>query len=206
LPRVILGLPDANAGALESAYFASMRDNAACDTSCRMNRADATITYGIRIPRTAWPHIPPDTLDLNNALSRGMAAGDTGAVRRAASGLDDRTRISFGAGQIVTEGAWAAPDGFLALGDTAAALRSARFLIDSVMPSTALVRSLAHFFLVADLWPRTMLLRARLAAATGSRAEARVWYDRVLDLWSDADEELQPEVARIRAARAALLD
>jgi hypothetical protein len=49
-----------------------------------------------------------------------------------------------------------------------------------------------------------MLIRAELEAALGSRNDARVWYDRVLSLWSDADAELQPTVARIRAARAAL--
>ena len=45
-----------------------------------------------------------------------------------------------------------------------------------------------------------MLLRADLAAAAGQRDEAGKWYRRVLDLWSDADPELQPTVTRIRAA------
>ena len=47
---------------------------------------------------------------------------------------------------------------------------------------------------------RMMLLRADLAAAAGQRDEAGKWYRRVLDLWSDADPELQPVVTRIRAA------
>ena len=37
----------------------------------------------------------------------------------------------------------------------------------------------------------------------GSRDEAHTWYARVLDLWADADPELQPTVTRIRAALAA---
>jgi len=45
-----------------------------------------------------------------------------------------------------------------------------------------------------------MLQRADLAAALGFPDEARAWYARVLDLWSDADSEFQPTVARIRAA------
>ena len=52
--------------------------------------------------------------------------------------------------------------------------------------------------------PRMMLLRADLAAALGYPGEARTWYARMLDLWSEADAELQPTVARIRAAYTAL--
>jgi hypothetical protein len=47
-----------------------------------------------------------------------------------------------------------------------------------------------------------MLMRADLAAGLGFPDEARTWYARVLDLWADADPELQPTVARIRAALA----
>jgi len=54
------------------------------------------------------------------------------------------------------------------------------------------------------MWVRMMRLRADLAAAAGSREEARLWYDRVIDLWANADEEMQPELHRMRAARAAL--
>lgn len=53
-------------------------------------------------------------------------------------------------------------------------------------------------------WPRMMLMRADVAAAAGQRNEAREWYARVLDLWDKADAELQPTVARIRAAIARL--
>lgn len=56
----------------------------------------------------------------------------------------------------------------------------------------------------APFWPRMMLMRADLALAAGQRDEARVWYGRVLDLWAEADAELQPTVARIRASFAAL--
>ena len=49
-----------------------------------------------------------------------------------------------------------------------------------------------------------MLLRADLAFAAGKRDEARVWYRRVLDLWSQADPEMQPTVDRIKAALASL--
>ena len=51
----------------------------------------------------------------------------------------------------------------------------------------------------AALWPGMMLLRADLAASAGQRDEAGKWYRRVLDLWSDADPELQPQVSFARA-------
>ena len=49
-----------------------------------------------------------------------------------------------------------------------------------------------------------MLQRADLAAALGYKDEARTWYMRVLDLWAEADVDVQPTVARIRAAVTAL--
>ena len=52
--------------------------------------------------------------------------------------------------------------------------------------------------------PRMILLRADLAMALGQRDEARTWYSRLLDLWSDADPELQPTVTRVKAALRAL--
>ena len=48
-----------------------------------------------------------------------------------------------------------------------------------------------------------MMLRADLTAAAGHCEEATAWYDRVLDLWSEADAEVQPTVQRIKAARVA---
>ena len=48
--------------------------------------------------------------------------------------------------------------------------------------------------------PRMRLMRADLAAAAGQREEARARYAKVLDLFLEADPELQPTVARIRAA------
>ena len=45
---------------------------------------------------------------------------------------------------------------------------------------------------------------ARIRRTAGQREEARLWYGRVLDLWAEADAELQPTVARIRAAVNAL--
>ncbi len=43
-----------------------------------------------------------------------------------------------------------------------------------------------------------MMWRADLAAKLGYPDEARVWYTRMLDLWADADPELEPTVQRMR--------
>ena len=49
-----------------------------------------------------------------------------------------------------------------------------------------------------------MLLRADLEVAKGRPEEAKIWYDKLLDLWSTADAEFLAVVERVRKARAAL--
>jgi hypothetical protein len=85
-------------------------------------------------------------------------------------------------------------------------MRLTRQFVDSVMPAiTRLTTNLAYLpgwsVLLA---PRMMLQRADLAAALGNADEARTWYMKVLDLWSNADPELQPTVSRIRGALAGI--
>ena len=46
-----------------------------------------------------------------------------------------------------------------------------------------------------------MLQRADLAAKLGYAEEARVWYLRVLDLWSEADPELQAALPALHLRR-----
>jgi hypothetical protein len=46
---------------------------------------------------------------------------------------------------------------------------------------------------------RLMAMRAELAARAGDRVTARRWSGPVAILWKDADAELQPLVARMRA-------
>jgi hypothetical protein len=86
------------------------------------------------------------------------------------------------------------------------AMRLTRQFVDSVMPGiTRLTTSLGYVTGWSVLLaPRMMLQRADLAAALGNVDEARTWYTKVLDLWSDADPELQPTVARIRGALAGI--
>ena len=48
------------------------------------------------------------------------------------------------------------------------------------------------------------MLRADLEVATGRPEDAKVRYDKLLDLWSTADAEFQPMVERVKKTRAAL--
>jgi hypothetical protein len=45
-----------------------------------------------------------------------------------------------------------------------------------------------------------MLLRGDLEAMVGDKATARICYQRLIDLWSGADPDLQPMVTRARKA------
>ena len=97
-----------------------------------------------------------------------------------------------------------AADAAMAIGDSAGALGRLRFATDTILPllyNSVTGTSVGGMVLKALMAPRMMLQRAELAAALGFPEEARTWYARVLDLWAEADPELQPIVARIRAAR-----
>jgi tetratricopeptide (TPR) repeat protein len=207
----VLGVPRPTFAAAEAAWAAEVAADTSCDAECRLLRLTAGLGYALRAPRPTWPVVlskPVNDGRLNPAVA--LYQRDTAALRRAATKLesDARRRTASGA----TEGGWAliAADAYLLLGDSAAALRAVRFSVDSSMPIMPIGSAVAPLLLprasiaTPPLWPRAMLLRADLAAAAGIRDEAKEWYDRVLSLWADADPELQPEVARIRGARAKL--
>ena len=103
-----------------------------------------------------------------------------------------------------TDGTSAAAEAWLALGDTAAALRSLRFMLDAASTSTPYFPQQSAAFTPVYFVPRSMLLRADLAAATGQTDEARTWYQRFIDAWSTAVPELQPTVERARQSLARL--
>ena len=161
------------------------------------------MAYAVRVPRAWWPYRDQSS-GFRFHTGYALATGDTAYLRttqrfidsiaqaRVRSGLDDQASLVL------------ATEAYLAGHDSTAALRAARQFVDSIMPGISKSSSGVGF---DDDWslllvPRMMLLRADLAAALGARDEARVWYARVLDLWAEADPELQPTVARIRAALA----
>jgi hypothetical protein len=84
----------------------------------------------------------------------------------------------------------------LAIGDTAEATHLldlslnalptlGTYLLDQLPQVTTLVRGMA--------------LRAQVAAQAGDSSLAKHWAQNVILLWSGADQELQPTVARMRA-------
>ena len=210
VPRVLLGIPRAGLAADERRYWESASTDTLCtggQSGCRTTLLLQTQGFAPRVPRSWWPHneqLPPG---FRFRLGYVIPKGDTTALHFFQRSMDSvsHARVASGGDEqglsvVVTEV-------HLVAGDSLRALRSARFAVDSVMPILSRLGTNAgpgdgdwSILLV----PRMMLLRADLAAALGFPDEARTWYTRMLDLWAEADPELQPTVARIRAAFTAL--
>ncbi len=205
--RALLGLPRDSLARDEAAFFATI-PVAQCDAACRVRRINLTLLYALHTPSPEVATlVARDSTTSWIEAARALAARDTAQLRRAAVYLDTMARARAARGEVETNSP-IATDAYVALGDSMAALRMARFFVDTSMVHMSIS---SYFFsngIVdangAALWPRMMLRRADLAAAAGQRDEARVWYGRVLDLWADADAELQPTISRIRTALAAL--
>lgn len=208
-PWVEWGLPRPSLDSVESAYGKLLRPTARCDSSCTAGRLWRTHGYAMRAPRT------PTTFYARGAQYSLAFSHDTALMRRVAqqSEAAARQRVQVGWTESFTDETPFIADYYLILGDSAAALRVARLAVDSTLMrmelgfqgelSTAGTGELTSAR-PAALLPRMMMLRADLAAKLGYPDEARVWYSRMLDLWADADPELQPTVQRMRAALAAL--
>ena len=205
LPRLLLGVPRPTLATAEAAYDSALRATG-CSDQCRRDRLFLTLVYGVRVPRTRWPAFAAESrIDDRSKLSVAMEKRDTARLRALAWEHDSLARRNVAMGWSDAEWTVVAAEGYLAIPDSAAALRAARFYVDTVMVRTPITEMVDDFAISASaFWPRMMLLRADLAAAKGYKDEARTWYRRVLDLWAGADAELAPEIARIRASLAAL--
>ncbi len=205
-PRVVLGLPDADVTADERSYWNSVPGDSACVAGyprCRTSALLATMAYAVRVPRTWWPPLDEPPSGLRFQVAWAVAAKNPAWIRDAVHELDSlaHVRVETGGDELAMTAI--ATDGALAVGDSANALRLARYFTDSVAPlldnfsvgvgSGSVVTRLL-------VMPRMMLQRADLAAALGHREEAREWYAKLLEMWADADDELQPTVQRIRQA------
>jgi hypothetical protein len=205
--RALLGVPKDGMAQDEATFFSSMGDSS-CNDECRVARVRATLVYAPHTPIGSWPVLLAGTAGDNNYNTpRALARNDTAQLRRAAQQIDGGAHDRIAAGTSDAGFSVIAAHAFLLLGDSVSALRMARFFVDTSMASL----SFSSGFITnvvplgpAPFVPRMMLLRADLATAAGQREEARLWYARVLDLWADADAELQPTVARVRAAVSAL--
>ena len=203
VPLVVAGVPRPSAGGAEAAYLASLRDTVACRAACRVGRLQATLWFAPRIARTAGNNWAFAEDDPRSSTTWFLMHGDTVGLRRATRVSDSTARANVQMGWADNNRGVFAADGYLALHDSTAALATARFYVDSAMAVSPWTMFLVNGMYAPVLWARMMLLRADLAAALGFPEEARVWYARVLDLWAEADPELQPTVVRIRKVLAA---
>ena len=164
-----------------------------------------SLRIGLRLPRASWPELDTTLKDLQLRPAIALSRGDTALLRAAARSLDSTARAVLALGGNDSGFTIVAAEAFLAARDTAAALRTLRFGLDSA------ARTSPYFPLQgqqgptsASLAPRMMLLRADLAAATGARDEARAFYQRFIDALQFAAPDVQPLVERARRSRAAL--
>jgi tetratricopeptide (TPR) repeat protein len=209
LPLALLGAPDPHLGDVERRYWESAPGDSVCAAGlprCRTTALLPTMAYALRFPRTWWPPFETPEIGYRFGPARGLAIGDAEYLRATFQVLDSISGARLRGTSDDQAYSLIAADAALALHDSAAALRLTRQFIDSVMPAfVRLTTNVAYMGGWRLLFaPRMMLQRADLAAALGFPDEARTWYARVLDLWTEADPELQPSVTRIRTALTAL--
>lgn len=163
-----------------------------------------TLIWGLRIPRARWPAVDSTHPDPRLRPAMALARRDTTRLRAAAQALDSLAAVYASASVADSSYSLIAADAWLALGDTTAALRSLRYMLDASASTTPYFPPQSSGVSVAYFAPRAMLLRADLAAARGLNDEARTWYQRFIDTWSTAVPELQPTVERAKQSLARL--
>lgn len=150
-----------------------------------------------------WPQFDTTVSDSRIAAVRAIQRGDTVALRRSARALDSISRLLTNA--VIPDSGMAllAAEAYLALRDSATALAMTRRWLDTTFAFTPLLVNQVTGN-TQLLLPRAILLRADLAAALGSRDEARLWYGRLLAISAHADVEIQPMIERVRKSYAAV--
>jgi tetratricopeptide (TPR) repeat protein len=211
MPRIMLGLPAPELAEDERRYWNTVAGDTLCLAglpSCRTTALLPSLGYAVRVNRTWWPSsLKEQPLGVRFYAAWALATNSRENMKFTLRYLDSLSRVrlrNLGDEQSSTI---IAADAALAIGDSVGALNRIRFAADSILPfmyNSAIGVSVGGLVLKAPVAPRIMLLRADLAAALGFRDESRLWYTRVLDLWAEADPELQPTVTRIRAALGAL--
>jgi tetratricopeptide (TPR) repeat protein len=199
--RLMVGIPTDSFAAAERAAFE--------DIAARRGKTQATgaiaypLTFGLRMPRQTWPPIDTTVSEPRVALVIAYMRRDTTAIRAATHRLDSLSSVFVAALVPDTGITLVAAEGYLALRDSALALRMARRWLDSSLAHTSMALQ-SGGTLVQPLIPRAMLLRADLAAALGQTEEARLWYKRLLDFWMKAEPEFQPLIERVKKSYAAV--
>jgi hypothetical protein len=200
--RALIGAPqpDDSLAHYESALFDFTKANRGSAAATRSIRA--SLSFALRMQRSRWPELDQSVRDPMLRPALALASGDTAAIRAAALTLDSIARAIVSVGGSDTGYTVVAADAYLALNDTTAAQRTVRFALDSTAAPSPYFPAQSSGNTAAYFAPRLMLLRADLAAARGMREEARVWYQRFIDLWKNGNPEVQPVVERARRAYA----
>ncbi len=200
--RTLLGIPDDSLFARERTFadFVAPAQGA----SRTMQIMAGSLLWGpLQRTRDQWPVVDTASTDQRIAMVSWLAVGDTARFRAGLTTLD--STIAARAQDPDHGEALLAANAWLALGDTARALARLRAWRDTNWRSTPILEQIAQGFAQTGMtWPRSLLLIGDLAAATGQRPEASAAYRRFIDLWESGDPEVQPIVARARAALAAL--
>lgn len=199
--RAAFGLPTDSLAIAERAFF----DSIAVRSRLAATRQLApTLMYALRAPRPEWPPLDTTVRDARLLPAIALAARDTVRLRAAVATLDSITMAVAAAGVADSGFSLVAAEGYLALRDSAAALRMLSVALDNSLGTTRIFPPQGGAGSIVVVLPRMMLLRADLAAAAGRREEARTWYKRFADHWSTAVPEFQPLVERARKAYLAL--
>ncbi|HET9423849.1 MAG TPA: hypothetical protein VFO55_00650 [Gemmatimonadaceae bacterium] len=199
--RVVIGVSLDSLVAIERDFFGVPRVPATCGMTPCFRLLGVNYTLGLRVPRT-WPPFSDELAsDATLAPAIAIARNDTAALRSAAVVLDSLSRAGLVEGRPEDGSSPVAAEAYLALGDSAAALRIVRRMTDSTLQQSGIESGSAGMSIpIVLLWPRALLLRADLEAARGDKAVAREHYTRFLTLWAKADPEAAPIVSRVRAA------
>jgi len=201
-PYALLGMPLASLVTDEQRFGASLPADTLCRAGrpgCRITDLFFTLAYAPRVPRTWWPYSSVRPVGLRFFGPYSIWLKDTTYMSHMATFLDSLGTASHRAGNDEFSTMVFASDVHLARGDSASALRVARWFTDSTL--TVLGRNTTSNddwewpYLIA---PRMMKLRGDLAMRLGHVVEARPWYERVVSLWANADAEFKPEVSRMR--------
>ncbi len=203
--RTVAGAPPPN---LDDAEQGFLQFQAGQDTMFHPDRAMdrlsallMTTAFGLNRPRE---RLPFDTSAAGTPFMRLVSARvrrNADAIRRFAIALEqapENTAAPPGTTLLLLAESW------VEIGDTARARAALVRLEDEVYRTSPLDGGgFSRYSGDPGMWGRAFLLQGDLASAQGDRAVAARAYQRVIGLWSGADAELQPFVARARTGLAA---
>jgi hypothetical protein len=124
-----------------------------------------------------------------------LARGDTNAVANSLRDLE-RLRVGSRPASEAADGPLLRAQLYLAIRDTAGAVRVLDGYLGDMVNITP--GNFAQPYQPVSI-VRMMALRAELAAQADDRQRARKEARAALDLWRDADKELQPQLRRLRS-------